>query len=86
MSEFKVLAADEEQEWRTTARRVAEKTKIMHEELIATGLHQDMCYKLTIQYYAQAVNADPAQPMADVRGMNKLVQKMLGFVERETGG
>ena len=70
------LDLDEAQEWRTRANRISEKGKILHEELVASGLHQDVCYLVTRQWLADELRSKETAGI-DTRNMNKVIEAIL---------
>jgi hypothetical protein len=49
------LERDERQEWTTLCRRIAEQTKIMHDELARTGMDEELVKAMTHEYFTTSI-------------------------------
>lgn len=69
------LELDEAQEWRHATSKMAEMTKILNEELIATGLHQDLCFMITRDWVVHFTRPQPPMPFS--AEVAELLKRML---------
>lgn len=49
------LERDEKQEWTNLCRRIAEQTKIMHDELAKTGMDEELVKAMTDEYFRTSI-------------------------------